>query len=198
MPAPEGMAAMADTRLVDLAAAMAPGVAVSPRLELFPLDLELARALRISQAPAGVRADSGISTADLVARVRARFPGLMVLADTTYVELEEALAQTDFPLAYDHQRKRFMPRDRETAGTHYEPSVSLLTSTGALIAAAQSELALGNDPRRVMAARLQAARRCGGFMALTVKAPELPGVAERLAERFDVVPVSLDDLFSRR
>ncbi|MFE0803713.1 BREX system serine/threonine kinase PglW [Streptomyces sp. NPDC058812] len=195
VPAPEGMTAIADTRLVDLAAAMSPGVSVSPRLELFPLDLDLVRALRISQAPAGVRSDAGIGVADLVARIRARFPGLEVLADTTYVDLEEALAQTDFPLTYDHQRKRFMPRIREADGSRYEPSVSMLTSTGTLVAAAQGELALGNDPRRIMAARLQAARRRGGFLALTVKAAELPGVADRLAERFEVVPVSLDDLF---
>ncbi|MEY2226760.1 MULTISPECIES: BREX system serine/threonine kinase PglW [Streptomyces] len=193
--APEGMASLADTRLVDLAAAMAGGVGVSPRLELFPLGLDLVRALRVSQAPAGVRTDTGISAADLVARVRARFPGLSALADTTYVELDEALRQTDFPLAYDHQRKRFMPRTRETAGTLIGPTVSALTSTGSLIAAAQGELALGRDPRRVLSARLETARRRGGFLALTVKGPELPGLAARLSERFDVLPVSLDELF---
>ncbi|MFB6844813.1 BREX system serine/threonine kinase PglW [Streptomyces sp. NPDC056373] len=196
VPAPDGMMSLADTRLVDLAAAMAGDVGVSPRLELYPFDLDLARALRISQAPAGVRAGDGISTADLVTRIRARFPGLSVLADTTYVELEEALAQTDFPLDYDHQRKRFMPRARETADTRAAGSaVSALTSTGSLMRAAQSELALGRDPRRLMAARLEAARRRGGFLALTVKGPELPGVAQRLAERFGVVPVSMDELF---
>ncbi|MEU2179632.1 BREX system serine/threonine kinase PglW [Streptomyces thermolilacinus] len=195
VPAPEGMASLADTRLVALAAAMAGGVAVSPRLEIFPLSLGLARALRISQAPAGVRADTGISTTDLVARIRARFPGLAALADATYVELEEALQQEDFPLAYDHQRKRFMPRVREAVGTLFEPTVSALTSTGSLLAAAQSELALGRDPRRVLSARLEAARRRGGFLALTVKGPELPGLAGRLAERFDVLPISLDELF---
>jgi hypothetical protein len=143
-----------------------------------------------------VRTESGISAEDLVARVRARFPGLSVLVDTTYVELEEALAQTGFPLDYDQQRRRFLPRPREADGTRAAgPTVSALTSTGSLIAAAQSELALGRDPRRLLAARLEAARRRGGFVALTVKGPELPGVAERLAERFEVVRVSLDDLF---
>ncbi|MEU2827312.1 BREX system serine/threonine kinase PglW [Streptomyces lavendulae] len=196
LSAPEGMASLADTRLVDLAAAMAGGVGVSPRLELFPLGLDLVRALRISQAPAGVRADTGITTTDLVARVRARFPGLSALADTTYVELDEALRQTDFPLAYDHQRKRFMPRLRESAaGTLIGPTVSALTSTGSLIAAAQGDLAMGRDPRRVLAARLDTARRRGGFLALTVKGPELPDLAARLSERFDVLPVSLDELF---
>ncbi|MFB7554491.1 BREX system serine/threonine kinase PglW [Streptomyces brevispora] len=192
--APEGMTPVADTRLVELAAALAGGVAVSPRLELFPLDLDLSRALRISQAPAGVRADVGISAADLLARVRARFPGLTVLADTTYVELEEALAP-EFPLDYDQQRKRFLPRAQEAHGSRLALSASALTSTGSLIAAAQSDLARGRDPRQMFAARLDAARRRGGFLALTLKGVELPGVAERLAARFDAVPVSLDELF---
>ncbi|MEV7772730.1 BREX system serine/threonine kinase PglW [Kitasatospora sp. NPDC086791] len=193
--APEGMAALADTRLVDLAAAMAGSVGVSPRLELFPLDLDLVRALRISQAAAGVREGAGISTNDLLTRVRARFPGLTVLGDTTYVELEEALGKADFPLVYDQQRKRFVPRPRDGAGGRVELSVSLLTSTGSLIQAAQSDLASGRDPRQVLDARLRVARRRGGFVALTLKGPELPGVAERLAERFEVLPVALDELF---
>ncbi|WP_051856812.1 BREX system serine/threonine kinase PglW [Streptomyces sp. NRRL S-1868] len=195
VPVPDGLVALADTRLVDLAAAMAGGVAVSPRLELFPRDLDLVRALRISQAPAGVRAEVGISTTDLVARIRARFPGLSALTDATYVELEEALRQTDFPLEYDLQRKRFMARVSEATDSLAEPTVSALTSTGTLQAAVQGEVAMGRDPRRILSARLEAARRRGGFVALTVKGPELPGLAARLAERFDVVPLSLDRLF---
>lgn len=193
--APEGIAPLADTRLVELAAALARGVAFSPRLELFPLDLDLPRALRISQAPAGVRAQVGISEADLLARVRSRFPGLTVLADTTYVELAEALARADFPLEYVAQRKRFLPRVQELRGSRHEVSVSALTSTGSLIAAAQGELAKGRDPRQVLAARLDTARRRGGFLALTFKGAELPGLADRLAARYGVVPVSLDELF---
>ncbi|WP_438271501.1 BREX system serine/threonine kinase PglW [Streptomyces microflavus] len=193
--APDGIVPPADTRLVELAAAMARGVGFSPRLELFPLDLDLPRALRISQAPAGVRAHVGISTTDLLARVRSRFPGLAVLADTTYVELAEALTQADFPLEYVAQRKRFLPRAPEPRGSRHEVSVSALTSTGALLTAAQGELARGRDPRQVLAARLDTARRRGGFLALTFKGAELPGLATRLALRYGVVPVSLDELF---
>ena len=55
---PEGFDPLADTRLVELAAAVSTTrVAACPRLELYPRDLDLARALRISQAASGVRGD---------------------------------------------------------------------------------------------------------------------------------------------
>ncbi|MGH3622275.1 MAG: protein kinase domain-containing protein, partial [Sciscionella sp.] len=53
--APAGLAPLADTRLVELAAAVSQLAAASPRLEVYPRDLDLTRALRISQAAAGVR-----------------------------------------------------------------------------------------------------------------------------------------------
>ncbi|MET8828440.1 BREX system serine/threonine kinase PglW [Streptomyces sp. NPDC004608] len=195
VPAPEGMAPVADTRLVELAASMAGGVAVSPRLELFPLALGLTRALRISQAPAGVRPESGITTDDLLARVRARFPGLAVLEQTTYVELAEALAKAEFPLVYDPNRRRFLPRQQNGSAGLPAGSSSVLTSTSSLYAAAQGRIAEGKDPREVLSARLTEAQRRGGFLALTLKGAELPGVAQALAERYDVTPVSANALF---
>ncbi|MGW5633294.1 BREX system serine/threonine kinase PglW [Streptomyces sp. NPDC003832] len=195
VPAPEGMAPLADTRLVDLAASMAGEVAVSPRLELFPLTLGLARALRISQAPAGVRPESGITTADLLARVRVRFPGLAVLDDTTHVELSEALDEAQFPLVYDSDRHRFFPRVKEGAGSRLGLSSSVLTSTGSLYAAAQGRIAEGRDPREAVSARLTGARQRGGFLALTLKGAELPGVAVELAQRYGVTAVAVNSLF---
>ncbi|MFJ3665536.1 BREX system serine/threonine kinase PglW [Streptomyces sp. NPDC090106] len=195
LPVPEGMAPLADTRLVELAASMAGGVALSPRLELFPLDLGLARALRISQAPAGVRPDIGITTADLLARVRARFPGLGVLDETTYVELAEALAEAKFPLEYLQEKRRFFPRLKDGQGSRLALSSSVLTSTGALFDAAQGALAEGRDPRELLSARLTEARRRGGFLALTLKGDDLPGVAGLLAERYDIAALSLNSLF---
>ncbi|MEU2053415.1 BREX system serine/threonine kinase PglW [Streptomyces bungoensis] len=195
IPTPEGMAPLADTRLVELAASMAGSVAVSPRLELFPLSLGLARALRISQAPAGVRPETGITTADLLARIRARFPGLAVPAETTYVELAEALVEAGFPLSYDPDRRRFFPRAQDGNGSRLNLSSSMLTSTSSLYAAAQGRIAEGQDPREVLSARLTEARRRGGFLALTLKGAELPGVADALAERFGATAVPLNALF---
>ncbi|MET8663345.1 BREX system serine/threonine kinase PglW [Streptomyces tendae] len=201
--APEGMAPLADTRLLPLAAAMAGGTAgatahglgVTPRFELFPLDLELDRALRISQAAAGVRSGIGIDADALLTRVRIRFPGLTALADITYVELEEALSQAGFPLVYERETGRFLPPAREAEHSRPAFSGSVLTSTGALYEAAQGELAEGRDPRRLMELRLLESRRRGGFIALTVKGVQLPGTAHRLAARFDVLPVDIDALF---
>ncbi len=193
--APQGMVPVADTRLVELAASTAVRVGCSPRLELFPLDLDLPRALLISQAPAGVRTGVGITTAELLVRVRARFPGLTALDDITYIEVSEGLAEAGFPLEYDQERKRFLPRFPEAGSTGHALSASALTSTSSLIAAAQHDLAHGQDPREVVAARLTAARQRGGFVALTLKGAELPGLAASLADRFGVTEISLGDLF---
>ncbi|MFF6847955.1 BREX system serine/threonine kinase PglW [Streptomyces antimycoticus] len=195
VPAPEGTAPLADTRLLTLAAAMADGVGVTPRFELFPLNLGLDRALRISQAAAGVRPGIGIGAEELLSRVRSRFPGLATLAGVTYVEWEEALTAAHFPLEYDRDSRRFYPPARDAEQSRPAHTGSVLTSTGALYDAAQGQLAEGRDPRRVMEVRLQEAARRGGFLALTVRAAQLPGTAERLAARFDVLPVDVDELF---
>ena len=113
VPAPEGMAPLADTRLLTLAAAMTGGVGVTPRFELFPLGLGLDRALHISQAAAGVRPGIGIGPEDLLSRLRSRFPGLAALGGVTYVEWEEALAEAHFPLEYDRDKQRFYPPARD-------------------------------------------------------------------------------------
>lgn len=170
-------------------------MAVSPRLELFPLALGLGRALRISQAPAGVRSDTGITTADLLSRVRARFPGLTPLDETTYVDLAEALVESGFPLVYDHARRRFFPQARDGTTSRAGGSSSVLTSTSSLYAAAQGRIAEGRDPREVLSARLTEACRRGGFLALTLKGAELPGVADALAQRYSTTAVPLSTLF---
>ena len=64
---------LSDTDLVLLAAAASTNTAATARLELYPRDLTAERALKISQA--GSIAD-GVSDAELVRRVLARFPDL--------------------------------------------------------------------------------------------------------------------------
>ncbi|MDG9685967.1 BREX system serine/threonine kinase PglW [Streptomyces sp. DH18] len=179
--APEGMAPLADTRLVSLAAAVANGVSASPRLELFPVDLGLSRALRISQAAAGVRRDIGITVKELLARVQARFPGLAVAVDPTHVQLEEALIEANFPLSYDPESRRFLQPDVRDGNSQMPASASALTRTSVLVAEERRNLAAGIDPQAVLRARLDTSLRRGGFLALTARGAELPGLAQALA-----------------
>ncbi|MYQ32353.1 hypothetical protein GTW65_15070 [Streptomyces sp. SID4956] len=47
----------------------------------------------------------------------------------------------------------------------------------------------------MLSARLTESRRLGGFLALTLKGPDLPGVADALAARYDTAAVSLSAVF---
>jgi hypothetical protein len=167
---PEDMAPLADTRLVSLAASASAGAAGSPRLELYPRKLSLAKALRIAQAGAGVSREGGLSIEDVLARVRARFPELAVDPRLTYVKLEDALREAGFPLEYDVAAKRFRPPDREHS--------RLASSSSTSISAHTRMAAAGLDTVAMIGTKLAAKAERGGFLALTLKGKLLPGVAE--------------------
>ncbi|MFD7444021.1 BREX system serine/threonine kinase PglW [Streptomyces sp. NPDC059909] len=193
VPTPEGMAPLAETRLVALAAAVASKAAASPRLELYPRDLALDRALRISQAPAGVRRDLGITVEDLLAKVRYRFPELDFGAPT-HVTVEDALKKADFPLEYDTAAHCFRPPAPSVNGTQLRSG----TSTGTVTAAGGAALgaaAAGRDPDALLAGKLRGAVERGGFVALNVHLKYLAGTSEVVAGAFPVVPVNLAQVF---
>lgn len=184
---PDGLAPLADTRLVELAAAASRRAAASPRLELYPVDLDLVRALRISQAVAGVQRERGITQADLLARVRARFPGVAVDERLTHVELEDALHKAGFPLEYDPSAKLFRPP---------APDLPRLATTSSTSATTHARNVSGEiDPREVLAGKLDRSVERGGFLALTLRGKYLPDAAEALSARLRVRPVHVDREF---
>jgi hypothetical protein len=188
VPHPEGMTPLADTRLVSLAAVVAQRASASPRLEVYPRTMGLARAVRISQAGAGVRRASGISPKELMARVRARFPSLRLPDAPTHIEIEDALSQAGFPLVYDPARERFFPPEVEGAPR----SSSTYTRTSVLVAEARTVAAgTGRDPQDVLRAKLTTAAERGGFLALTLKGADLPGTATGLVDEFGVTAVDV-------
>lgn len=183
---PDGMAPLADARLVALAAAAAPGVLVSPGMQLYPRDLPLAKALRLAQAGAGVRHPQGISLDQLMAKVEAAFPGLDAYKPLpTYITMESALRDAGFPLSYARDRDRFLPPAPAPALTS---SVTMTRKSGPGPA--------GPEQTRVdaVAAKLDLALRQGGFLALTVHYKRLSGTAEALAQ-YPVVPVDVTKIF---
>jgi serine/threonine protein kinase len=184
VPAPAGLPPLADTRIVALAAAMATRAAASPRLELYPRHLGLVRALRISQAAAGVRREPGISLPELLTRVRTRFPDIELPADPTYPIMENALAEAGFVLDYDTQARVFRPRGLE------RPRSASSTGTGPVVPGSA-----GLDPHEVLAGRLDASTRRGGFLALTLRGANLPGTPAALASRYPVAAADLGRMF---
>lgn len=184
--APEGLASLADTRLVELAAAMSRHAAASPRLELYPRGIDLVRALRISQAAAGVRREPGITMADLLAKVRARFPAMTLDERLTHVQLEEALHAAGFPLEYDPAARRFRPP---------APELSRLATSSSTALSGHGERAAGWDARDVLEGKLARAVDVGGFLALTLRGVHLPGTPEALSAAYPLRSVNVDAEF---
>ncbi|WP_308257641.1 BREX system serine/threonine kinase PglW [Pseudonocardia lacus] len=185
IPPPEGLAPLADTRLVALAAAASTGALVSPRFELYPRGLDLVTALRVSQAAAGVRRAIGATVEDLLIRVRSRFPEVGIPAGLTYLQLEEMVRTAGFPLEFDHADRRFRPPAREV------PRRSLTASS----TTAGRTFVIGQDRHDVVRARLSTAVERGGFLALTLRGRNLPGTAAALARSYPVRPVDVAALF---
>ena len=89
---------------MQLAAATSARVWANARLEVYPRDLDPIRALRLSQAGAGVPED-GLSPATLAARVAARFPGLDPLPDG--LELSRLLRDAGVDLRWNGELVRW-------------------------------------------------------------------------------------------
>jgi hypothetical protein len=186
VPAPEGLAPLADTRLVELAASVSQHAADSPRLDLYPRDLELSRALRIAQAGAGVRRDNGVTVKELLSRIRARFPELVYDENTTHVVMQEALRAAGFPLEFDTSTRRFLPPAPE--------GPRVISSTGMSMGSA-GVTAAGLDPHAVIAGKIATAFERGGFLALTLSGNQLPGTADAIAGLHPVRRVDLNREF---
>ncbi|MGH8965811.1 MAG: BREX system serine/threonine kinase PglW, partial [Actinomycetes bacterium] len=181
---PDGLAPLADTRLVALAAAASRDALVSPRFELYPRGLDLFTALRVSQAAAGVRA-TGMSMDDLLTRVRSRFPEVRVPDGLTHVQMTEMLGEAGFPLEFDLESHLFRPIDQP------RPRRSTTASSTTL----GRPFVSGQDPHEVTRTRLAGAVDRGGFTALTVRGRNLPGAASAIARNFAVRPVDVGAVF---
>ncbi|MFE2440496.1 BREX system serine/threonine kinase PglW [Streptomyces sp. NPDC059426] len=210
---PPGTLEWDERRLVELAAAASQNAAATPRLEIYPRNLPLVRALRLTQAGlvpwiAGVPEEQqpGLTAADVHERVRARFPELVVddgRAGTTHelptgALLTKALRDAGFDLKLATREPvktlRYLP-------AHMDNESSYLTS-----GAVRRATALGtatryaDDPRIASAARAEelltdSARR-DGYRVLTVRRGlTRDAVRELAAPRIGAREVSATVLF---
>lgn len=185
---PKGAPSLSDTRLVRLASAASKAALVSQRLELYPKDLPLARALRLAQAGSYPDAD-GLNRTLVLTRVRSRFPDVASgLRDIGARELEDALREAGYEsLEYDPSADRFVSR-----GTHSWPYTSVTRHTFGSRPPLDER-----DPSRVLQERLASAAQRGGFRAISVPVLYVPEAITALTGAFDVRSVDVAGEFLR-
>ncbi|MFI6692080.1 BREX system serine/threonine kinase PglW [Streptomyces sp. NPDC050433] len=183
-PAP-GAVEWDERRLVELAAAASVNAAATPRLEIYPRDLDLVRALRLTQAglvrliPGVPEArQPGLTGADVHERVRARFPELVVPDGhggstrdlPTAGPLTKALRNAGFDLTLstreDTGTLRYLPTRMDTASSYLTTGAwRRSTDIGAVTRYADDPL-LAEAVRTEE--RLTASARRDGYRVLTV------------------------------
>ncbi|MEU0989950.1 BREX system serine/threonine kinase PglW [Streptomyces sp. NPDC005953] len=210
---PPGTVEWDERRLVELAAAASLNAAATPRLEIYPRDLPLVRALRLTQAglvrlipgvPEGRQ--PGVTGEDVHERVRARFPEL-VLRDPrgtathdlpTGGPLTKALRDAGFDLTLstreDTRTLRYLPARMDGASSYL--------TTGAWRQATEVGLVTrySDDPLMAGAVRAEerliASARRDGYRILTVHQHRSRHAVRGLCDaRIGAQAVSVTDLF---
>ncbi|MEI5524397.1 BREX system serine/threonine kinase PglW [Streptomyces brasiliscabiei] len=210
---PPGAVDWDERRMVELAAAASLNAAATPRLEIYPRDLSLVRALRLTQAglvrwipgmPEGQQ--PGLTGEAVHERVRARFPEMVVpdgRGGTTHElptggPLTKALRDAGFDLSLNmHEREgvlRYLPTRVDDASSYLTTGAwRQSTRTGAVTRYA-------DDPQLAGAVRaeerLLASARRDGFRVLTVRQQLVRDAVRELgAERLGTAAVSVTELF---
>ncbi|GAB3727541.1 BREX system serine/threonine kinase PglW [Nocardiopsis nanhaiensis] len=181
--APEGMKKFSDTDLVQLAAAASERAEATPRLELYPVDLDLERALRITQA-IGYLGKPGITPEQIRDRVRSRFPAL---PEPSRKQLY-ALLKSRHPKLREERVNDTVCWYLEPEFTTYQPS----THTGHHSAPDQVDTASLQAWQR-----LEQAVQRGGYRALKTWLPDTERSAQMLTRVPGAVPFDVSTEFVR-
>ncbi|MEV0591168.1 BREX system serine/threonine kinase PglW [Nonomuraea cavernae] len=206
---PQGVIEWDERRMVRLAVAASRNAAATPRLEVYPRDLLLVRALRLTQAGL-VRLIPGVADArqpgltvdEVHERVRARFPELtdggIEGGLPSGPPLTKALRDAGFDLTLSTREgtgtQRYLPARLDLASSYLTAYAGRhATRDGAVTRYA-------DDPQLASAVRAEerliASARRDGFRALTVRAGlTREAVAELTGERFGAEALSATRLF---
>ncbi|MGW5396857.1 BREX system serine/threonine kinase PglW [Streptomyces sp. NPDC003952] len=210
---PPGSVEWDERRLVELAAAASLNAAATPRLEVYPRDLSLVRALRLTQAglvrliPGVPEArQPGVTGEDVHERVRARFPEL-VLPDPrggfshdlpTAGPLTKALRDAGFDLTLstreDTKTLRYLPTRMDSASSYLTTGAwRQATDVGAVTPYADDAVLAGAVRAKE---RLAASARRDGYRVLTVHHHRPEEAVRALgADPIGAQPVSVTALF---
>ncbi|MGW1615626.1 BREX system serine/threonine kinase PglW [Streptomyces sp. NPDC002285] len=210
---PPGAVDWDERRLVELAAAASVNAAATPRLEIYPRDLPLVRALRLTQAglvrliPGVPEArQPGLTGEDVHERVRARFPELVIRDGRgtsthelpTSGPLTKALRDAGFDLTLstreDTRTLRYLPTRMDSASTYLTGgNWRQSTEAGAVTRYSDDPLVAGGVRADE---RLLASARRDGYRVLTVHHGRTVEAVRRLGgHRIGAQAVSVTELF---
>jgi len=183
---PDGFELPDPNRLVRLAAAASTTAAASPRLELYPRDLDPVRALRLSQGALTGAGLESLTEAALRSRVGARFPAAAPLPGRQD-GLDDLVRRADLPLTWDPVREEYrLPGRTDVLSSTTRFPTRLVTGTSlpttsppSVRQAQQAEQRLRHNLDR------------GGFLALVVRPRLVSDAVAELRRRFDVVDLDV-------
>lgn len=185
--------ALTRERLVHAAAAASQHVAVSARLELYPVGLAAQRALTLGRA--ALLGAPELSVDDVQRRIGARFPEAMTLPGRP--ALDDALSTAGIDLRFDAELGRYVAPVREqlTGLTSYQSSLDRQAT-----ASVTHRPTAQQDPQAAEAhafeTRLESSLGDGGMLTLMVAQGRLHDAARELS-RFDVTDIDIDELIIR-
>lgn len=173
-----------DARLLRLAATLS-GTALSPRRELYPKGLSAETALRLASAALATPADEALTSDQIKARVRDRYPEAEPLPDPP--ELDNLLQRAGIDLCRDPNGVIYRPSPSTAVSTTY-PYRARSTSS-ALPAATERDL----DEAEKLDHTLHASLREHGFLVLTAVPKLLLPAIDELRARFGTEVVNLEE-----
>ena len=183
--APPAGVALADGRLLRLAAACSQQVGVSSALELYPAHLDAERALRLARQ--SLASAEELTVDEVRTRVQARFP-LVDLPDRP--ELDRALSLADVKVTWQDEAQQYERLETRVGNLTSMTSVVSRHSTRAVsrrTAPPPSEVDPQVEEAAAVEGRLLRSLEHGGFLALRVSTTQGPAARRELA-RFTGAP----------
>ena len=194
---PPGCQALSNERLLKLAAAMSDHAVVSSRQELYPRGMASERALRLGLgALTGLgmgEPGKGISADDIRSRLENRYPEAERLPD--HPQLDVLIERVGLEFRWDEKTTTYhRPQSTGilvTSGSSVPKRLSTATSTRHI------EITPDVAEARQFEDRLNHAYAEGGFLVLTVRPSRMRFCQAELLRRFQLQPVSFDELMFR-
>lgn len=190
IPAPAGDPPMSPERRLRLAEAAAPGVAMSSRLELYPVNMSAERALRLgANTLLGARR---LSVEQLHSRIHSRFPRAERLPGRP--ALDHMLHAIEFPLQW-HEAGEGLPAGyaMPAQGTGATGHTSTLRRLTTAMHGTQADSPEAGQAQR-FDATIRRAKETGRVLLVTAPLPRVEEAADELCSQYGLSAVSLDRL----